>query len=140
MYHLVFVCVSSFDKIVNRRSLFDYFKCRRSKAEDFSVKWQGYPETENTWEPKENLNPQLIKEYLKTKNIVVPPANNYQSTTYIYRSKKEQSPECTPVTHTLHLHLLLPAKQFIHHHFGSWHTLRLREYYSRWNLSSSNTT
>ncbi|MEO0683466.1 MAG: reverse transcriptase domain-containing protein [Cyanobacteria bacterium J06649_11] len=34
----------------------------------FLIKWEGYPHSENTWEPEENIDSQLVKEFLRNQN------------------------------------------------------------------------
>ena len=34
-----------------------------SEAKHYHVKWEGFNDTENTWEPAENFNEPLLKEY-----------------------------------------------------------------------------
>jgi len=46
------------ERIVNHR------RYRRTRGLQYLVKWKGYPESDNTWEPKEQLHaPRLIKAY-----------------------------------------------------------------------------
>lgn len=37
-----------------------------AKGEEFFVKWQGYPVSENTWEPRRNIPIQIVQEYIET--------------------------------------------------------------------------
>ena len=32
--------------------------------QEFFIKWDGYPDSENTWEPLENLPEEMVEEYL----------------------------------------------------------------------------
>ena len=43
----------------------------RQPRVSFKVKWLGYPESENTWEPMENLKPvaHLLQDYVESKNL-----------------------------------------------------------------------
>lgn len=34
-----------------------------NKSRRFLIKWQGYPESDNSWEPRENINAEMVKEY-----------------------------------------------------------------------------
>jgi len=53
----------SVEKILDKRT--------RSGKTEYLIKWEGYPDSENTWEPEENLDcPEIIKAFedkLKTK-------------------------------------------------------------------------
>jgi hypothetical protein len=35
----------------------------RKKIQEFLIKWEGYDDTHNSWEPKENLTPDLLADY-----------------------------------------------------------------------------
>jgi Chromo (CHRromatin Organisation MOdifier) domain len=46
------------ERIINHRNI------RQGKALQYLIKWKGYPESDNTWEPTSHLHaPQLVKEY-----------------------------------------------------------------------------
>ena len=40
----------------------------KRKKRYFLVKWEGYPHSENTWEPEENLDSKLVKQFLGSQN------------------------------------------------------------------------
>lgn len=35
----------------------------------YRIKWEGYPDSDNTWEPVENLSDDLVQEYESSRNI-----------------------------------------------------------------------
>ena len=36
-----------------------------NERDEFFIKWEGYPDSENTWEPHENLPDDMVEEYLQ---------------------------------------------------------------------------
>ena len=44
-------------------------KIRRNKRY-FLIKWEGYPHSQNTWEPEENLDSSLVEEFMKNRSKV----------------------------------------------------------------------
>jgi len=44
--------------------ILDYVSDPRTGALSFLIKWQGYPDEQNTWEPEEHLSPELVQEFL----------------------------------------------------------------------------
>eukprot|EP00088_Acartia_fossae_P041801 TRINITY_DN4374_c0_g1_i3.p1 TRINITY_DN4374_c0_g1~~TRINITY_DN4374_c0_g1_i3.p1 ORF type:complete len:155 (+),score=69.67 TRINITY_DN4374_c0_g1_i3:53-517(+) len=77
------------EAIVNKR-----FK---SGKVEYNVKWVGYPSSDNTWEPVENLEcPELIEEYEKSKNSKGPTPGSKRSKSspnHVSNKKLKSPPE-----------------------------------------------
>ncbi|CAF1627004.1 unnamed protein product, partial [Didymodactylos carnosus] len=48
------------EKIIGKR--------RRRGITEYFLKWQGYPESDNSWEPEGNIHPDLIEQFEKQDN------------------------------------------------------------------------
>ena len=56
------------EKILDKRIVKRYHSNKDpTKKEQYLVKWKDYGDEHNTWEPKANLTPEMIKEYHQEK-------------------------------------------------------------------------
>ena len=56
------------EKILDKRIVKRYHRNKDpTKKEQYLVKWKDYGDKHNTWEPKANLTPEMIKEYHQEK-------------------------------------------------------------------------
>ena len=70
------------EKILDKRNV-KYYHAKTKQ--EFLVKWKGYGDEHNSWEPKSNLSLEIIKEYEKEKKKKIPKKEPEQGNTYFKR-------------------------------------------------------
>ena len=97
----------------------DVYRVERIVAYDadedlFQVKWEGYDDAENTWEPRENLTERLVNEWFDSKNTddwlvddTSDDADNENNNTTTKHTPTKHTPaKHTPTKHTPAKHTL----------------------------------
>ena len=68
------------EKILDKRNV-KYYHAKTKQ--EFLVKWKGYGDEHNSWEPKSNLSVEIIKEYEKEKKKKIPKKEPEQGDAYL---------------------------------------------------------